>query len=242
MKKFLIAIFLLASPAYAADLPVKAPAPSPWFSATYPYQSSGFFFGAYTEGGGGSVAAQVPGVGSASLTTTSASLGATIGWAWGQKNSSIAYTLEGDFGFTNFNGNNAGLSLQGPLTFEQRVTIFAPFNNLINLFPSLSNLFGTVPPFTPLPVGVSASNLQMGIAAGVKEKDISTAFAGLTADKVWRVEPVIRAVAMEQLSNGSALRAYAEIAFPDKGKIFGPVPGTSAVLGNEYTAGVGVVW
>jgi hypothetical protein len=244
MKRFLGIVGALAfvGAAHAADLPVKAPPTSPWFTNAYPYQSSGFFFGAYTEGSGGSVAATVPGVAAASLTTTTAAIGGTVGWAWGQKNSPIAYTIEGDFGVTNFNGNNAGLSLQGPLSFEQRVTIFTPLNNLLNLFPNLPALFGTVPPFQALPAGVTASNLQSGIAAGIKEKDISAAFAGVTANKVWRVEPVIRLVAMEQLSNGSALRAYAEVGFPDKGKIFGPVPGTSAVLGPEYTAGVGVLW
>jgi hypothetical protein len=236
-----LAAAALAAPAVAADLSVKAPN-SGFFSSTYPYQSSGIFFGVYTEGTGGSVAATVPGVGPASLTTTTAAIGGTIGWAWGQKGSPVAYTLEGDFGVTNFNGNNAGLSLEGPLSFEQRFTIFTPLSTLSNLLPNFPNLFGTVPPFTPLQPGVTASNMQMGIAFGVKEKDISASFAGLTANKVWRIEPAIRLVALEQLSNGTALYAYAETAFPDRGKILGPVPGVSAVLGTEVSAGVGVRW
>lgn len=226
---------------HAADMPVKAPT-SGLFSAKYPYQSSGLFFGAYTEGTGGSVAATVPGIGPASLTTTTAAIGGTVGYAWGQKGSPVAYTVEGDFGVTNFNGNNSGLSLQGPLSFEQRVTVFTPFNNLLNMLPNLPNILGTVPPFPALEPGVTASNLQMGFAAGIKEKDVSLGFAGLTSGKVWRVYPAIRVVAMEQLSNGTALRAYVETAFPDKGKLFGPIPGTSAVLGTEVTAGVGVLW
>lgn len=228
-----------ATAAVAADLPVKA---SPWFSQAYPYQSSGIFFGVYTEGGGGSVTATVPGVAPASLSTTSAGIGGTVGWAWGQKGTPVSYTVEGDFGVTNFNGNSTGLSLQGPLSFEQRVTIFTPMNNLMNLLPNLPNVLGTLPPFPAIAPGVAASNLQMGFAVGVKEKDISAAFLGVQADKIWRVEPVIRLVAMEQLSNGTALRAYVETAFPDKGKVFGPVPGSSVVLGTEVTAGVGVVW
>src|ERR1700719_1052940 len=105
MKNFLragvlIAAAILAGPSLAADIAVKAP--SSFLSSVYPYQSSGLFFGIYTEGGGGSVAATVPGVGPASLTTTSGALGGTIGYAWGQKGSAIAYSLEGDFGFTNF--------------------------------------------------------------------------------------------------------------------------------------------
>jgi hypothetical protein len=233
----------IAGAAAAADLPLAVKAqPSSLFSAAYPYQTSGPIFGIYTAGTGGSVNATVPGVGAASLTTTTAEIGGTVGYAWGQKGSPIAYTIEGDFGFTNFNGNTAGLSLQGPLSFEQRVTIFTPFNNLVAMLPNLPNLFGTVPPFPPLQPGVTASNLQMGFAVGVKEKDISTSFIGLSANKVWRVEPALRLVAMEQLSNGSAIRAYVETAFPDKGKVFGPVPGASVVLGTEVTAGVGVMF
>jgi hypothetical protein len=240
-KRSLLFAALFAAPAFAADIPIKAPA-SPFFSATYPYMSSGLFFGAYTAGTGGSVSATVPGVNSASLTTTTAAIGGTVGYAWGQKGSPVAYTIEADFGVTNFNGNNQGLSLQGPLEFEQRVTVFTPFTTLANLLPNVPNIFGTVPPFPPLQPGVTASNLQIGFAAGIKEKDISASYAGVAADKVFRIEPVLRLVAMEQLSNGTAVRAYVETAFPDKGKVFGPVPGSSAVLGTEVTAGVSVLW
>lgn len=240
-KAIVIAATLFAAPAFAADLPVKAPASS-LFNSTYPYQSSGIFFGAYTAGTGGSVSANVPGVGAASLTTTTAAVGGTVGYAWGQRGSPVSYTIEADFGVTNFNGNAQGLSLQGPLEFEQRITVFTPFSNLTNLLPNIPNIFGTVPPFPPLQPGVTASNLQIGFAAGIKEKDISTSFAGLSANKVYRIEPAIRLVAMEQLSNGTALRAYVETAFPDKSKVFGPVPNSSVVLGTEVTAGFAVLF
>jgi hypothetical protein len=74
----------------------------------------------------------------------------------------------------------------------------------------------------------------------VKEKDISTSFAGFSANKVWRIEPVLKLIAMEQLSNGTALRAWVGVALPDKGKIIGPVPGSSTTLGPEVLAGMGV--
>lgn len=238
MKRLLGIIFAAAliSPAGAADISVKA---TPAISNAYPYQSSGLFFGLYTEGGGGSVAATVPGVGAASLSTTDAGFGGTIGYAWGSKGSNIAYSIEADFGFTNFNGNNAGFSLQGPLSFEQRFVVFTPLANLVSLLPSFPSL-GTLPPFPILPAGVTATNLQTGFGIGIKEKDISTSFAGLSANKAWRIEPVIKLIAMEQLSNGSAIRAWVGVALPDKGKIIGPVPGSSAVLGPEVLAGVGV--
>lgn len=241
-KKIIFAAAMVAASvsfAAAADLSVKAAPKSFGLTDAYPYQSSGLFFGVFTEGAGGSVSANVPGVGASSLTTTTGAIGGTVGYAWGHKGSAIAYSVEADFAFTNFNGNNTGLALQGPLMFEQRFVVFAPWANLITILPSVPSLFGgTVPPFPGLAPGVTASNLQMGVAVGVREKDISASFAGLNANKVWRVEPVIKLIAMEQLSNGTAVRAWVGVAMPDKGKVFGPA-GASVTLAPEILAGVG---
>src|SRR6266436_4702016 len=98
------AAIMFTMPALAADLPAKAPAAT--FSGVYPFGASGLFAGIFTQGTGGSVSATVPGVGPASLTTTTAELGLTVGWAWGYKGAPVAYSLEGDFAVTNFNGNN----------------------------------------------------------------------------------------------------------------------------------------
>jgi len=231
------------APALGADLAVKAinKALTPVIPSAYPYQSSGLFFGVYTEGSGGSATATpAPGISAASLTTTDAGLGITLGYAWGSKGSNVAYSLEGDFGFTNFNGNNAGLALQGPLDFEQRFVVWTPTNYIAQLLPqSVQNAFGTLPPFAALQPGVTASNLQSGLAFGVEERDVSLSFAGLSANKEWLVEPVVKLLAMEQLSNGMALRAWAGVAIPTQGHIFGPIPGSVATLGPQYKVGVG---
>jgi hypothetical protein len=233
-----IAAFGFAVAANAADnIAAKASTASAFFNGQYPYDNSGFFVGLFTEGTGGSVAATVPGIGPASLTTTTATLGTTIGWAWGRKGSPVAYTLEGDFAVTNFNGNNAGLSLQGPLSFEQRAVIWAPWDKIISVL-NITNPFGAVPPFQPLQPGVTANNLQFGIAGALGERDISNAFAGVASNKVWRIEPKIEFLAMEQLSSGIAVRAFTKIGFPDKGAVVG-YKGASAILGPDISVGLG---
>ena len=63
--------------ASAADVPAKAPAAASLFKG-YPYGSTGLFFGIFTEGGAGAVNGTVPGVGSASLTSTQAGVGGTV--------------------------------------------------------------------------------------------------------------------------------------------------------------------
>ena len=73
MRKLLMvtaALVALSVPALAADLPLKAPPVNPIYTG-YPYGSSGLFYGAYVEGGGGPVNASavnaVTGVSTAGL-------------------------------------------------------------------------------------------------------------------------------------------------------------------------------
>jgi hypothetical protein len=243
-KMFLItaALVALSGHAFAADMPVKATPPISFLNG-YPYGSSGFIVGIYTEGGGGSVTGSVPGVGSASLTETQAGVGGTVGYVWGQRNVPYAISLEGDFGFNNFNGNSAGFSLTGPASFEQRVVAFTPLSSIVSQIPWLASLTNQVPPFLPLQPGVTASNLQLGIMAGIHENDISPNFPGLAANKEWRVAPMVGLVSMEQLSNGLALRTYVKTIFPsDKSVCVGPISNACGAVGQQVVAGASFIF
>lgn len=219
--------------AMAADLAVKAPAPIP--ASAFQFNGSGFFAGLYTEGGGGSVSAQVPGVSSASLTTTTAAIGLTAGWQF-KTNTPFSYTIEADVGATNFNGNNAGFALSGPLSFEQRAMIWAPASTLANALSFLNlstNVFGNIPVLNP--GGFTVSSQMWGLGAGAYWKDVTLAYQGAGANKVWSVAPSIVVAMQDQLTNGTAIRASFETSFPDKGAIFG-AKGSSAVLGPDMRA------
>jgi hypothetical protein len=245
MRKLILiaALASLAVPAAAADLTIAKSQPSILSSvfSGYPYGSSGLFFGVYTEGGGGSVNATVPGVGSASLTDTQAGVGGTVGWAWGQKNSPVAFSVEGDFGWTNFNGSTAGIGLSGPLHFEERFVAFTPISSVLSLLPSLPSL-GSLPPFSVLPAGVTASNAQVGFMAGIDEDDISPNFPGLADNTQWRAALMIGGVQMEQLSNNVAMRTWLKAEFPDKSVCIGPVANACTGLSTQYKAGIGLYY
>src|SRR6185312_1924086 len=78
------------APAFGADLAVQAinRAMTTVIPSAYPSPSSGLFFGVYPAGSGGSATATpAPGISAASLTTTDAGLGITLGYAWGNKGS-----------------------------------------------------------------------------------------------------------------------------------------------------------
>jgi hypothetical protein len=157
-------------------------------------------------------------------------------------NSPVAYSVEADFGWTNFNGNTAGLSLSGPLAFEQRFVVFTPLASMLNLLPNFPNL-GTVPPFPPLQPGLTASNMQIGLMAGMDENDISPNFPGLATAREWRIAPMVGLVAMEQLSNGVALRTWVKTVFPDKSVCVGPIGADAcAGLGQQVKVGVGIYY
>lgn len=235
LRSIALASVLISGVAAAADLSTKAPSVS--FTGVYPYDNSGFFVGLFTEGTGGSVAASAPGVNSASMTTTTGALGLTAGYAWGRKASPVAYTLEGDVKFQNFNGNNAGFALQGPLAFAVRGVVFAPWNNLFGAL-AISNPFSNVPPFPAMQPGVTSSNMQFGIGGEVAFNDVSIAYLGVGSNKVWQVEPKLVFVQMEQLSNGIAVRAFEKVGFPTSGAIIG-YRGATAKQGTDISIGVG---
>lgn len=235
------ALTMLALPAVAADLPVKAPVtPAGWLNG-YPYGSSGMYVGLFTEAGGGPVVASVPGVNPSSLTTTTAGIGLAAGYAWGTKTSQLAYSIEGKVSANNFNGANAGFSVSGPVSFEATGFVWMPVSLIQSTFSllSLPNPFASIAPFPLNPAGVTASNIQAGFGAGFRADDVTIAYLGAGSNKVWNFAPKIEADLMEQLSNGSAVREYTEIVFESKGAIFGAAQ-SKATLGTKYMAGVGV--
>jgi hypothetical protein len=249
MRKLLlltIALTALAMPAMAADMAAKANPPSPLFTG-YPYGSSGVIFGLYTEGGGGPVngAAAVPGgaVNPNGLVELNAAFGATVGYAWGAKNSPFAYSVEADVGGTNFNGSQQGFSIGGPLEGEFRVVAYTPAANLTQWLPNAPNL-GTPPPFNVLPAGVTASNIQVGLMGGVHWNDVSLNFQGLSSNKEFRAAPMFGIVQMEQLSNGVALRTYIKDVVSQQSITVGPIPTkvASGGLTNQVLAGFSVLW
>jgi hypothetical protein len=231
---------VLAAPAHAADIATKAPVS--WLKG-YPYDSSGLFVGIITQGGGGSVAANVPGVTSASLTTTSASIGATIGYGWGSKNSLVAYSAEASFMATNFNGSNAGFALTGPVTIDTVVMAWTPVSVIQNAFGLLNipNPFNSIPPFPATPAGLTANNVQIGFGGGAVFQDMTLAYQGVGSNKVWEIAPMIEIALMEQLSNGSAVREFIKTDFPTKGTIFGAHQ-SSATPSTEVKAGIQVLF
>jgi hypothetical protein len=239
LAAFLLSLFL-APRAEAGDIASPAvKAPAGLFSNSYPYGTSGWLFGLYTEGGASAVTGSAAGASSSSLTSVSAGAGLTLGYSWGQKNSQMAYSIEGDAGWTNFNGSTPGFAFSGPAEFEIRGVVMTPLSNVMSYLPSWSQLFGTIAPFNPLPAGVSAGNLQVGLMAGAHFNDISTYFPGVASNREWEAQPMVGILAMEQLSNGTAVRSFVKELFGNRAVCAGVVPNTQACMNKGTTTLVG---
>lgn len=242
MKKFALglAAALLSSAALAADLPVKAPPPAA-VSFAYPILN-GVIVEVYTSGGGSSVVANVPGVPPASLTTTTAAVGGTLGYMWTPKASPVSLSFEFHGEVQNFNGNSAGLSVQGPARLEGAVIAWAPWQRVFAALPTLWNPFASISTFS-LPAGFTTQgNALAGLGFYYTAADISTAFQGLESNKAWRGNPGLEAITAQPLTGGGAIRIFAKWDFLADSKIFGQVPKgvTTATLGsNGFRAGVG---
>lgn len=246
MKKFLIAAVaaLFSTATIAADLPpqiTKAPISSP-----YGFATGGPFFGLYTEGGGGPVTASVPGVAPASLTTTSAAIGVTIGWSHKFANGVLG-TIEADACAKNFNGANAGFSVAGPVCLAQRVMVFAPTDQILNLltFANVPNIFSNLAAIVA-PPGSTVKNSWLGIGAEAYWNDMTVAYLGAGSNKVWAVNPALVLMKQDLISNSSGSvafigRTFMKVDFESQTVLFGAQQakaqngvGVRVGLGAEY--------
>ncbi len=234
----IVSATLFGSPqARAADvLPAKAPAAAT-INFTYP-TLNGMILEVFTDGGGSSVNASVPGVPSSSLTTTNAGIGATLGYMWTPKNSPVSFSFESSFEVQNFNGSNAGLSLQGPLRIQEAIIAWAPWSKVSAALPQLWNPFASISTFT-LPSGFAAQgNALLGLGVYYGAQDISSAFQGLQAGHEWRGNPGLEAIIAQPLVGGGAIRVAAEWDFLANSTIFGSLPKnqvtTTTLASNGY--------
>lgn len=223
MKRLLLSILAalaITVPAVAADVvsPIKAPAVAP---LPYAFTGSGPYFGIYAEGGGGPVTASVPGVATASLTTTTAALGFTVGYAYKFGNGLLG-TIEADVCAKNFNGANAGFSLAGPLCLEQSAMIYAPTDQVMNAlsFLSIPNIFANLTAIV-VPPGSTVKNSYLGVGAGAYWNDMTVAFNGVGANKVWSVNPELVVAKMDLLTNNTMLKSFLKLDLESQTALFG---------------------
>lgn len=190
---------LIALPAFAADLPVKA---NKYFA--YP-TGCGFYYGVTASGSGG---------GSSGTTFSGAQvLAGDVGLVGGYTcpiSPSSFWFVEGIASVSKVNGADtaANLKLAGTASFEQRVGFGAPWSvvqALVSAVPALGGV--SVPSIPLLPNGVTAGPLNPYVFLGVNERDIS-AQVMVNSGKAYVVSGEIGFGALARMSNGMMLDSW----------------------------------
>lgn len=227
-----LACFGIAVSAQAADVgpPLKA-------LPIQTYGTDGTYFGVFTQGGGGSVNSSVAGVNTASLVTNQIGIGGAVGYAksFGAAGAFMAGELMASV--NNVNGSQPGFSWNGPASFEERFKIGMPLDKVLAVIPNLG--LPTAAPFPVLPQGVTLLNTKSYLFGAFHQDDNSYAVAGLPAFSAVKLSGGIGTGMIGQLSNGTALDAWAEVVFANSAHCFGAIK-VCASEGNKYMAGLGV--
>ncbi|HLH92055.1 MAG TPA: hypothetical protein VKX28_26785 [Xanthobacteraceae bacterium] len=204
---------LAIGPAYAQSTaaPAPAPIPAPRITApanvfAAPYSGSGWYLGLEAGGGTGSVnVGNIPGVNSASLTTTQGLIGGIVGYSSDMSNGARYWFAEADLGWNNFNGNTQGFALGGPFTGQLLVGAGAPASQVLNMLPT----FGLTAPTLPQVPGATQTNPHLYLAAGVDISDVSAAYQQ-ASHTAWQFSPMVALGIEAQLSTGGTIGARLE--------------------------------
>lgn len=254
MKRIMLlaALSLIAAPAHAADMPVKA-------APLSVYDTSGWYIGVET----GAAVAQSRVSGSSSLFATSlvnghltaagGTVGGCVGYAKGGAASWWGVQACGDY--QNITASDAvviaGVASRWSATQEVRFggsTIMGWIASLPSVLPNLGvNI--TFPTFTPPVLGGAhlAAAPRTYLAIGANEFGISGDFGGATGAKVG-IAPMLKAGSIWQVTdaagrtNGGAIDGYAQVTFAGKGLTLNNVGASGGGVSASGSASMGTVY
>lgn len=235
MKRMLIAALAalaFVGPAFAADMPVKAPPRivNPFIS----YLGSSFYWFGGAFGGGSTVDLAVP-ANQTRLNATGGGLSAGGGYMWGHGTTWTAVDVRGNYDALSASGVCAGAAcaFRQRSSIEARVKYGADSSVLANVIPNfgLSGLFDVLP---QIPSGASTPSHPYVFAYGEISQDrTNVAAVGL---KRWRDEVGGGVGMVHQLGANKAIDTWAKCGF-DPGSI-----GTTFKLGTTCKGGVDLIF
>lgn len=202
MKKLALvfALALIAAPALAADLPVKA------LPYAYPTTKCGIYYGVNTLGSAAAVENAAIGT-----QTVQGAIGLTLGYTCPVGGG--YWFVDGMFDFANLNGSTNGLALSGPAQFEQRFGFGAPIPLILSLIPGLAALQNAVPSLIPLPAGTTVVTSSPYLFGSIHEDDTGVS-AGFAANKAYLISAGFGIGTKTRLSNGVVFDPFAEYVLP----------------------------
>lgn len=220
---------LLAMPAFAADLPLKA-ARAPALSG-YPYDGSGIYWGLGTFGEAEKLNTNTGAVRGDTF-AAGAAVSVVLGYQWTigpQK----WMALEGSLNYANTGSDQicpigASCTISSRLSGSQKLKLGGPVASMLSFLPDLSTVFPVLP---PVPVGQTNPLSHPYVMLVLHEGDDRVNLAGVAGSKV-QVRGGLGVGMMTQLSQGMVLDTWAEYTIKS---------GNTTVVGNGMAAGSGNV-
>jgi len=227
-----VALAALSVPAFAADLPYKAP---PLPVAGYPFAASGIYWGV-----GASASADSATVANTGVFSAGAGVDGIIGYQW--KGGLNFLAIEAIITYENLGNSTAcaatSCSMGYQFEIDPRVKLGFPISTIQALLPNLSAAFPALP---VLPSTFTAVNQTPYLFAGVSIKDVSSSY-GLTTGKQWLVQGEAGVGILNQWTNGTAVDISAGCALGNSGFTLGTIQGVSAKLGTTCTSRIAVLY
>jgi hypothetical protein len=244
MRNLIRAAVALAmiTPAFAADLPVKAPPAS-----IYPYTVPGVYWGLTTYASQTNLNVNAPGSNTGDMSVIGGSLGVVAGWSTPMNSGKNFARFEVSASGQNINGTasqSAGvLSIKGPWRIEGVAEYGMPCANLTAYFPNLGGILPTLP---PIPSGLTATNCHAYAGLGAAAEDISAKLnmngGGVSQGSEWSGALVGKIGQIWQLTNGAAVETWVE--YEGNGRSFGLNMGTPrltpSIQGQDHKILAGV--
>lgn len=238
MRKFILAataVAVLAVPAFAADMAVKAvPAP-----IGYPYAQSGFYFGV-----GASASAQSASVANTGVVSAGAGLDGVVGYQWKGGLDFIALEVIGTYDNVGnsqacaaVGGAITGCSLGSTFEIDPRVKFGFPIQTVLSVLPNLSSYFPALP---ALPAGITASNEHPYVFVGAPLRDVSANY-GLMTGREWTAQVEVGLGLLSQWQSGLVADISAGCALNSVGIQLGPIP-SSAKLGTSCQTRLAILY
>jgi hypothetical protein len=153
-----IALALLASPALAADMPVKAVAPPVPF--VIGYSGNGWYkgIGTFVEMNNAQVV-------DSNVTTAGGALNAVLGYQWANATKSTFGALQGSFAYHNVGGSNLAGAVTSRWSGEIMAKFGGPISNVLQWLPAGAS-FPTLPA-----IGAAVGSAHPWIGGGVRFQD-----------------------------------------------------------------------
>jgi hypothetical protein len=204
-----VALAALTLPAYAADMPVKAPPPAP----AYPYTTAGAYWGLTTYASDTTFNVNAPGSNVGDVSAIGGSVGVLLGYSMPINSGADFARFEVSAAAQNLNGTasqTAGLlSMKGPWRVEGVAEIGMPCANIVAYLPA--NLGSLLPTFPAIPSGLTATNCHAYVGGGGAAEDISATLVPAGAQgSEWSLAAVAKLGQIWQLANGYAVDTWVE--------------------------------